>query len=395
MVIARYPFILMMIMSVQMLTACGNALVQEQVVSPPGHETVDAPPVATASASLLDLNATKDIEALIPDLLTKRVIYIGETHDNYSHHMAQLEIITALRSAGVDLAIGMEMFQRPFSPHLDDYIAGAITEAEMLRKTEWYERWSYDYRHYRPILNFAKKHAIPIIALNTPREITGQVSQKGIESLSDQQRQQIPVDIDYSDSAYTERLRGVFMQHGEKADRNFERFLQVQLLWDEGMAERAARFLNDHPDKHLVVLAGSGHLMHGSGIPNRVERRVPVSSAIILPGGALRIEPEIADYVIFPQQISLPSAALIGIYMEKAEKGVRVSGVAAEGGANKAGVQKDDIILSFNGLNVMAPADLRIGLLDKRPGDHVKIEILRKGVLFGDKRETLDLILGE
>jgi hypothetical protein len=265
----------------------------------------------------------------------------------------------------------------------------------MLRKTEWYERWSYDYRHYRPILTFAKTHAIPVIALNTPREITGQVSQNGIESLSDQQRKQIPVDIDYSDSAYTERLRSIFMQHGEKADRNFERFLQVQLLWDEGMAERIASFLKDNPGKHLVVLAGSGHLMYGSGIPSRVERRVPVSSAIILPGGELRIEPEIADYVIFPQKVSLPSAALMGIYMEPADIGVRVSGVADDGAANKAGVEKGDIILSFDELNVTAPADLRIGLLDKRPGDQVRIEILRKSVLFGEKKVALDLILGE
>lgn len=395
MVIARYPFFLVMIMSVQMLTACGNTVAQKQIASESGYKTVAAQHQATVSAVMLDLNATKDIEALIPSLLTKRVIYIGEMHDNFSHHMAQLEIITALRSAGAELVIGMEMFQRPFQPYLDDYIAGAITEAEMLRKTEWYERWSYDYRHYRPILNFAKKHAIPIIALNTPREITGQVSQKGIESLSDQQRKQIPAEIDYSDSDYSERLRGIFMQHAEKADRSFERFLQVQLLWDEGMAERAASFLRDNPDKRLLVLAGSGHLMYGSGIPRRVERRVPIPSAIILPGGELRIEREIADYVIFPQKVSLPSAALMGIYMEPADKGVRVSRVADEGAANKAGVQKDDIILSFDGLSVTAPADLRIGLLDKRPGDQVRMEILRKGVLFGEKRVTLDLILGE
>ena len=42
------------------------------------------------------------------------------------------------------------------------------------------------------------------------------------------------------------------------------------------MAERAARYLQEHPEKTLVVLAGGGHLEYGQGIPKRLLRRVPV-----------------------------------------------------------------------------------------------------------------------
>ncbi|MCW8943431.1 MAG: ChaN family lipoprotein [Sedimenticola sp.] len=395
MFIARYPFFLLLIMTVLLLSACGNALVQER--SAIGHERKS--PEVTAEvpgrSAILDLNQSSDIDTLMPALIKNRVVYIGETHDNFSHHNAQLEIITAFHAAGAELGIGMEMFQRPFQPYLDQYIAGDITESEMLRKTEWYERWVYDYRHYRPILNFAKEHQLPVIALNTSREITSQVSKQGIESLSGEQRSQIPTDMDYSDKAYGERLNGIFKQHGDRADRSFERFLQVQLLWDEGMAQRAADFLVNYPEKQLIVLAGSGHLMHGSGIPNRVKRRLPISSAIVLPGDNLNVEPAIADYIIFPPDIMLPKAGLMGIFMAQSSDGVRVSELSKAGAAEKSGIQPDDILLAIDGQKVANTTDVRIGLLNKHPGDQITLDILRKGVLFGSKRISLQLVLGE
>jgi uncharacterized iron-regulated protein len=344
---------------------------------------------------VLDLQQIRGMEVLTPVLTTRRVVYVGETHDEYAHHKAQLAVIEALHATGADLAIGMEMFQQPYQPYLDDYIAGKITEAEMLRKTEWYERWVYDYRYYQPILKFARDKGIPVIALNISREITRRVSREGMESLSEQERDQIPADIDYSDQAYTERLKKIFTQHGEETSSSFERFLQVQLLWDEGMAERAASFLEEYPHKQLVILAGSGHLMHSSGIPNRVKRRQQVTSAIVLPGGGLKIEPGIADFVVFPEAAELPPAAVIGVFMERSEQGVLVSEVVTASAAERGGVKPDDIILALDGTRVASPTDLRIELLGKNPGDGVRLTLLRRRLLFEDQRLDVELILGQ
>ncbi|WP_260294873.1 ChaN family lipoprotein [Sedimenticola hydrogenitrophicus] len=362
---------------------------------PSDQQASEAAETRPAIAAVLDLQQTRGLEVLTPVLSTRRVVYVGETHDEYAHHKAQLAVIEALHATGADLAIGMEMFQQPYQPYLDDYIAGKITEAEMLRKTEWYERWVYDYRNYQPILKFAREKVIPVIALNISREITGQVSREGMESLSEQERDQIPADIDYSDQAYKERLKKIFSQHGEETSRSFERFLQVQLLWDEGMAERAASYLAEHPYKQLVILAGSGHLMHSSGIPNRVKRRQQVTSAIVLPGGGLKIEPGIADFVVFPEAAELPPAAVMGVYMERSEQGVLVSEVVKESAAEQGGVKPDDIILALDGTTVASPTDLRIELLGKKPGDGVRLTLLRRRLLFGDERLDLDLILGQ
>jgi len=60
----------------------------------------------------------------------KKILYVGETHDQFSHHVMELEAIKYLHRSGRRVAIGMEMFQRPFQKALDDYIEGRIDERQ-------------------------------------------------------------------------------------------------------------------------------------------------------------------------------------------------------------------------------------------------------------------------
>jgi hypothetical protein len=143
-----------------------------------------------------------DLNGLIDKLASRRLVFVGETHDRYEDHLNQLAIIDGLRLRGKDVAIGMEPFQQPFQGDLDAYIAGTIDEAELLRRTDYFERWRYDYRLYRPILRLARAHGIPVIALNLEREITEAVGDGGLEALDSAQRSRIPVDLDRSDPAY-------------------------------------------------------------------------------------------------------------------------------------------------------------------------------------------------
>ncbi len=95
---------------------------------------------------VVDLANLTNLEALIPRLADRRVVFVGEAHDRYEDHLNQLAIIRGLHQRGADLAIGMEMFQQPFQAALDAYIAGEIDEDEMLRRTDYFERWRFDYR---------------------------------------------------------------------------------------------------------------------------------------------------------------------------------------------------------------------------------------------------------
>jgi hypothetical protein len=285
----------------------------------------------------------------------------------------------------------MEFFQQPFQAHLDDYLAGRIDEKEMLRRTEWYSRWRFDYRLYQPILRYAREHQIPVIALNLPREITSKVGRQGLQSLSAEERAQIPQDMDRSDQAYRERLELIYRQHPEGGD--FENFLSVQLLWDEGMAERAARYLRENPRRHLVVLAGSGHLMYRSGIPKRLNRRLPVKSAVVLNSSGMSVESGMADYLLLSEERPLPPAGRLGIVMGGAPGSVEVASLAPGGAAEEVGIEEGDRILSVDGQAVGSMADVTLVMLGKTAGDRVPVTVMRKGWFGAEQELSFELAL--
>jgi uncharacterized iron-regulated protein len=357
-------------------------LVACQATAPAVEEPVAAgskPHVFAEAVRAADLNALPTLNTIIPRLAEKQVVFIGETHDQFAHHLAQLEIIRRLHAIHDDLVIGVEYFQVPFQQALDAYITGQSTEEELLKQTEYFERWRFDYRLYRPIMRYAREHSIPLIALNIPAEISRKVARSGIESLSAAERAQIPREIDRSDQAYRERLRAVFETHRARdaAPGSFDHFVDSQLLWDEGMAETAAKYLRRHPGRHMVILAGSGHLLYGSGIPRRLLRRVPLASTIVINAGASVTDPQMADFLLFPAETTLPPAGLLGVFLQQRDGSVVIDDVTADGAAEHAGLQKGDLLLTLDGTQMSSVADVKIALLDKRAGEQVRVRVKR------------------
>jgi uncharacterized iron-regulated protein len=326
------------------------------------------------------LRGAPTIKSLIPELVNNRVIYVGETHTRYDHHLIQLEIIRQVHALHPELAIGMEFFQNPFQQHLDEYIRGELDEREMLRRTEYYDRWRYDYRLYAPILRFAREQGIPLVALNLPAELTQKVSRVGLDDLSDEERAQIPDDIDRSDEAYTQRLKKIYSQHPESQAPNFEKFLTAQLLWDEGMAQAIVDYLTAHPATHMIVLAGSGHLAYGSGIPKRVSRRMPLDSSIVLNNWEDTLDPGLADIVLLPQEQVLPKAGKLGASLDEDEDQgiVRLEACLPDSPCANTGLKAGDQILSIDGEAITSMAALRVMMWDKQPGDTITLTIQRK-----------------
>ena len=233
---------------------------------------------ATAQQIISPLHqGSYDRQTVLAELAQAKVIYLGETHDSPDDHQAQLEILRSLHSKNPKIAIALEMFQRPYQKVLDQYLAGELTEAQLQEQGQYHQRWGFPWEHYAPILRFAKENSLPLLALNTPTEVTRKVSRTGLESLTSAEKQLIPPlsAIDVSNSSYRQRVLQAYQGHkraGSAAD--FERFFQAQVLWDETMAETIANFLGTNPSYQVVVLAGQGHITCGYGIPDRVARRV-------------------------------------------------------------------------------------------------------------------------
>ncbi len=324
----------------------------------------------------------KNFNQMLKDISTKNVIYIGENHKSFSNHAIQYQIIKGLREHGKDIAIGMEMFGRKYQKYIDEYIQERISEDEFLKKTHYFRQWRYDYHFYRPILRYARKYHIPVIGLNIDQKIIEKVARKGIDSLSEEEKRLLPESIDFTNLKYKDFLFRIYSMHAHGDIKNFQNFYQSQLLWDETMAETAADYIKAHPDKILVVLAGNGHLMYGYGIPDRVKRRVLVSQSIILQDEQL--EKGKGDFFIFNERVEGVLSKKLGVYVEEKEKGLEVDSVIKTSIAEKAGIRKGDIIISFNGKPVKTVEDLKILLID--PPDISVITVLR-----GNKKVNLQV----
>lgn len=342
----------------------------------------------------VDLKASDALSAVVDALAGDRVVYVGEVHTAYADHLVQLAVLRRLHARDPNLAIGVEWFQQPFQDHLDAYIRGDLSEGEMLARTEYFSRWSFDYRLYRPILRFARANGIPVVALNAPAELTRAVGEMGRADVPQELLPHLPRSYGPVGDAYEARLRQVYEAHPERAGGGgFERFVEVQLTWDESMAERVADYLAHHPARSMVVFAGRGHIGYGSGIPSRVARRSEIEGRIVLVAHGDGEDREMADYLVLASPRDLPEAGLMGVILDAdGEGGVTVKGLSPGGAAEAAGVEKDDILVAIDGRPVSHYADVKLALLDKGPGDVIRLSIRRAGIL-SDHEETLEMEL--
>ncbi len=327
-----------------------------------------------------------------------RIVYLGETHDNPASHRLEVQVLEALakRHPGRQ-ALGMEMFSRPQQPALDRWVAGLLDEKAFLRESRWNENWSMDFDYYRGLLTFAREQRIPIIALNAEKELVVALRSKTPDQLSAGERARLP-ELDMTDPyhrAMAEAILGDRHHSGVALDG----FIRIQTLWDETMAESAARYLTSPAgsDKHLLVVAGGNHVQSGFGIPRRLFRRLPTLYVLI--GGKeidipadkldrlmdvdLPVLPMVPyDFVVYLAYEDLPQRGVtLGVTMEPASpgRGLAVKTVAPDSNAERAGLRQGDLLLAIDGEALTDIFDLLYALKQKQPGSHGLLQIERQG----------------
>jgi uncharacterized iron-regulated protein len=228
------------------------------------------------------------------------VIFIAESHDNKKHHEIQLDSIRSLWAKKIPLAIGLEMFQSDSQRQLDDWIEGRMTEQSF--KAVFARNWSFDWSLYRDIFIFARDNRIPMIALNVPKAIVLKVARQGFNSLTPDERKNLPSGVTCDLNApQTEFLKKTFQEvfKHESKGKLFNYFCEAQAVRNSGMAMIIATDQKTHPRRKLVTLAGTWHAVK-HGIPERLSS--DISYKVILPEiaelNAQNATPAIADYLI-------------------------------------------------------------------------------------------------
>jgi uncharacterized iron-regulated protein len=351
----------------------GKLTHKQQPRTQAGIPVLNRPPV-----TVIKPDPVTTLDDILPNIGDDRVVYVGEQHEQYAHHINQLMVIKKLHEAGRKVAVGMEMFQLPYQRAIDDYLAGRIDERQFLKQSAYFEKWRFDYNLYKPIIDYVKKNQIPLVALNIEGDISRKVARKGLGNVSKAEKEQLPPEMDFTDSRYRQDLLKVFRLHENQHQlKTFGFFLQSQILWDETMAESVHRFLAAHPETTLVVIAGNGHLRYKYGIPNRVFRRNGFPFTVIVQDEA--ISPGIADFVLQTTPLKGNNAPLLGVGIEEKEAGVWIASVAENSPAGKAGLKKGDIIVQVDGEEIKSLVDLKFVLFYTPMDSKISLQVDRKG----------------
>lgn len=323
------------------------------------------------------------------------IIYVGESHANKAAHQVQLKILKACyEKFGDNMAIGMEMFTRPYQPFLDHWIAGETDEKTFLEETHWNKEWGYDYDLYKDILDFAREKKIPVIALNAPKALVKLVSKGGLKDLSEEERKQLP-EIDTTDFFHKVYLEQAIHGH-VKSSTDFEKYNDVQSLWEEYMAQTTVNYLSswEGKDKKFITFAGNGHIIYDFGIPKRVFRRIalpyytiypaefegrkpPAEHDLFLPN--IPLEP--ADFVWIIPPVEAPKKRIyLGIQLQNVKDNkLIIQEVRPESPAEKSGLMVGDVILFIDGKAMKDFLELVHYLQTKQFGDTCTIEVDRSG----------------
>ena len=225
-----------------------------------------------------------DFESMLADLARADVVFLGEQHDDPNTHRLELAVVEGLTRRRVPLVLGLEMFERDVQPLLDQYLAGTIREDQFLAGSRPWPRYASD---YRPLIEFAKAHQIPVVASDVPRRIATDVSKTGMAAVDSLGADRslvaheplCPTAGDY----YARFIETMGSGHppaagdtGGDGHARTDRFYLAQCLKDETMAESivAAWQKNAARRAAVVHVNGSFHSDYAEGTAAGVSRRL-------------------------------------------------------------------------------------------------------------------------
>ncbi|CAO3414808.1 ChaN family lipoprotein [Azospirillum endophyticum] len=330
---------------------------------------------------------------LLRRLAEAPVVLLGEQHDKADHHRWQLHTLAGLRALNPDLAVGMEMLPRRLQPVLDRWVAGEMTEGEFLKETDWRTVWGFDPQFYLPILQFARLHRLPVVALNVDRSLISRTARNGWAAIPEADREGVGTPAAPTET-YRSRLTETLAAHDRSEARSAPddaansaatRFIEAQGVWDRAMAEKIAETRRT-TGRIVVGILGEGHVAGREGVPHQLADLGIGDSAVLLPWDADRgcdeLDGRIADAVFglgIGREDAEPQRPKLGVQLEPGPEGIIVGAVGDGSVAAVADLRPGDRILIAAGLPVRAPADLVAVIRRQAPGTWLPLTIRRDG----------------
>ena len=204
-------------------------------------------------------------DSMLHELSQADIVLFGEIHNNALVHWLELQVAKDLYARDSSLVVGLEMLEADNQLLIEEYINGTIEERHFSQEAKLWNNYATD---YAPVVDFAKKNSIAVIATNIPRRYASLVSREGIERLNSLGTQAkrwvapLPVIIDTSLPSYQNMLD--MMGEHTHSGMSGEKMVQAQVIKDATMAHFIQQNL---PNAGIFLhLNGSYHSDNFEGI---------------------------------------------------------------------------------------------------------------------------------
>jgi uncharacterized iron-regulated protein len=236
------------------------------------------------------------LEEIVEALDAADVLFVGETHNDTVAHALEAEFLKRAderysQSNGRrrTVALSLEMFERDVQTVVDEYLSGFISERHFLLSSRPWNNYETD---YRPLVEYARVHHLPLIAANAPARYVSRVSAQGpssLAALSKEAREWLPpLPFPEASAAYAAKFNR-FMQgntaaapqspaaaaqtspHPQAANpHGGAHLLEAQTLRDASMAYAISEFLKRGRDPLVVQVNGTFHSEQRMGVPEQL-----------------------------------------------------------------------------------------------------------------------------
>lgn len=192
------------------------------------------------------------------------VILFGEQHTDPICHWVQLKTTQAIFNNTGKLTLGAEMFESDNQLLINEYFDEIIRKKDFEKEARLWDNYQTD---YRPLLEFARKNELQMIATNIPRRYAAVVNKKGFEGLDELSEDAkslimpLPVEFDTNNPS-VKRMMEMDFGHG-KGGPGALKMAKAQSVKDATMAhfileniEKKTPFIHYQGDFHSSYYGG-------------------------------------------------------------------------------------------------------------------------------------------
>ena len=213
------------------LLTLGMAVCAQQ--APEAYRLYDAKGKPVTYAKMIETAAQSD------------VVFFGEIHNCVISHWMETKVLETLARMYPGIKVGMEMLEADNQLIIDEYTSGVISSERFEDECRLWPNYSTD---YEPLVYYAKRHHLPLIATNVPRRYASVVKEKGLaylDSLSTEAKQFLPpLPIHYVENENAQAGFALMGMMGKAKGSKPELMAQAQAIKDATMGWFIAKNLN-------------------------------------------------------------------------------------------------------------------------------------------------------